>query len=100
MDPFIYPELLEEGMCLCTVTNAEMNPTAYRRVDRTLLARTSTSYPHFTTPEDQRPKHLGGSDKKFLVWEWGCAFSSAHGRSAGVNGERGLAFIQSDRCFL
>ena len=26
IDPVVYAELLEQGMCLCTVTNAEMSP--------------------------------------------------------------------------
>ena len=51
IDPVIYAELLEQGMCLCTVTNAEMSQSAYRPVDRMVLARTSTSDHHFTTPE-------------------------------------------------
>jgi len=69
IDPVIYPELLEEGMCLCTVTNAEMSQAAYHRVDRMVLARTSASDHHFTTPENKRPLHLGGSHRKFLEWE-------------------------------
>jgi ornithine cyclodeaminase/alanine dehydrogenase-like protein (mu-crystallin family) len=69
IDPVIYPKLLEPGMCLCTVTNLEMSQAAYYRVDRMVLARTSASDHHFTTPESQRPRHVGGSHQKFVQWE-------------------------------
>ena len=69
IDPVVYAELLEQGMCLCTVTNAEMSQSAYHRVDRMVLARTSASDHHFTTPKGKRPLHWGGSHQKFLEWE-------------------------------
>jgi alanine dehydrogenase len=103
IDPVVYPELLEEGMCLCTVANAEMSQAAYGRVDRMVLARTSTSDHHFTTPEDERPLHLGGSSKKFLEWESVIPRDRVHqltdvmlGRTPGRGDDREIVFFQSE----
>lgn len=103
IDPVLYPELLEEGMCLCTVANAEMSQAAYKRVDRMVLARTSTSDHHFTTPENERPLHLGGSHKKFLEWESVIPRDRVHqladvmlGRAPGRGDDQEIVFFQSE----
>jgi alanine dehydrogenase len=103
IDPVIYPELLEEGMCLCTVTNAEMSEAAYRRVDRMVLARTSASDHHFTTPESERPLHLGGSHRKFVEWESVIPKDRVSrlsdvmlGRAPGREREEEIVFFQSE----
>ncbi len=103
MDPVIHPELLEDGMCLCTVTNAEMSPSAYRRVDRMVLARTSMSDHYFTTPEDQRPLHLGGSNQRFMEWESAIPSDRIHqlsdvmlGRAPGRVNDRENVFFQAE----
>jgi alanine dehydrogenase len=103
IDPVIHPELLEEGMCLCTVTNPEMSQAAYRYVDRMVLARTSTSDHHFTTGEDQRPVHLGGSNEKNLKSESVIPADRVHqlsdvmlGRVPGRENDREIVFFQSE----
>jgi len=103
MEPVIQPALLEDGMCLCTVTNAEMSPAAYRRVDRMVLARTSISDHYFTTVEDQRPHHGGGSNRKFLEWESAIPPDRVHqlsdvmlGRAPGRGSDREIVFFQSE----
>lgn len=103
MEPVIYPGLLEDGMCLCTVTNAEMSPLAYQRVDRMVLARTSISDHYFTTPEDQRPLHLGGSNRKFMEWESAIPADRVHelsdvmlGCAPGRENDREIVFFQSE----
>jgi alanine dehydrogenase len=103
IDPVIYPELLEAGMCLCTVTNAEMSQASYHRVDRMILARTSASDHHFTTPESERPLHLGGSHRKFLEWESIIPRDRVHqlsdvmlGRAPGREKDDEIVFFQSE----
>jgi len=103
IDPVIYPELLEPGMCLCTVTNVEMSQAAYHRVDRMVLARTSASDHHFTTPEGRRPRHVGGSHQKFLEWESVIAKNRVHqlsdvmlGRAPGRETDGEIVFFQSE----
>jgi alanine dehydrogenase len=103
IDPVIYPELLEPGMCLCTVTNVEMSQSAYHRVDRMVLARTSASDHYFTTPEDKRPLHLGGSHQKFLEWESVIPKHRVHqltdvilGRAPGRERDDEIVFFQSE----
>lgn len=68
IDPIIYPQLLSEGIHLCTVTAHEMTPDAYRRIDRMVAHRTAVSEHLFTTQE-LRPRQLGGSHNKTVEWE-------------------------------
>jgi len=103
IDPVIYPELLAQGMCVCTVTNAEMSPAAYRHVDRMVLARTSAADHHFTTGEDQRPRHLGGSNQKVLELESVVPPDHVHqlsdvmsGHAPGRGSDREIVFFQSE----
>jgi alanine dehydrogenase len=103
VDPVINPELLAEGMCLCTVTNAEMSQAAYRHVDRMVSARTSTSDHYFTTGEDQRPRHLGGSNQKVLESESVIPSDRIHqlsnvmlGHAPGRGNDREIVFFQSE----
>jgi alanine dehydrogenase len=103
IDPIIYPEMLEPGMCLCTVTNAEMSQAAYHRVDRMVLARTSASDHHFTTRESERPLHLGGSHRKFVEWESVIPKDRVHqlsdvilGSAPGREKDEEIVFFQSE----
>jgi ornithine cyclodeaminase/alanine dehydrogenase-like protein (mu-crystallin family) len=61
MDPTVHDAMLSPGVHATTVTNWELDPQAYGRVDRMVTYRDGISEHHYTTSEDQRPHRVGGS---------------------------------------
>jgi alanine dehydrogenase len=61
MDPTIESHVMRPGIHVTTVTNWELAPDAYTRVNRMVTYRDGISEHHYTTPEDWRPQRLGGS---------------------------------------
>ena len=61
MEPTIESGMLAPGIHATTVSNWELHPEAYRRVDRMVTYRDGISEHHYTTPEDIRPYRVGGS---------------------------------------
>jgi ornithine cyclodeaminase/alanine dehydrogenase-like protein (mu-crystallin family) len=61
MDPVITADMLRPGVHATTVTNFEMHPGVYPRIDRMVILRDGISDHHYTTPEPWRPTRQGGS---------------------------------------
>lgn len=61
MDPTIMADMLRPGVHVTTVTNFEMHPALYPRINRMVTLRDAISDHHYTTPEDWRPTRQGGS---------------------------------------
>ena len=63
-EPVILGSWLEPGMYLTTVTIAEIDDEALRRVDRYVQYRDAPPQHHFTTPEDHRPRVSGSTGEE------------------------------------
>ena len=70
MDPTVHDAMLSPGVHATTVSNWELHPEAYRRVDRMVTYRDGISEHHYTTPEDQRPHGVGGSFSETVKHEF------------------------------
>jgi ornithine cyclodeaminase/alanine dehydrogenase-like protein (mu-crystallin family) len=69
IDPLIFPEMIQPGMHVNSVTTHEMHPDSYKRFHRMVVQRTNISEHHYTTPENWRPRQIGGSHTRTAEWE-------------------------------
>jgi alanine dehydrogenase len=65
-DPIIKAEWLDPGAYLTCVRTSEAGEDTFRRADRYVEYRSAVALNHFTTPENQRPLSLGGSDARYM----------------------------------
>lgn len=61
MNPTITAEMLRPGVHVTAVSNWELHAEAYQKVDRMVTQRDGISDHHYTTPEERRPRRVGGS---------------------------------------